>query len=141
MILQRLTLAAFTLFAAAGNAVSDPNAASSVAIELRAYVPAVCEAALKSASLASDGLTATYALSARCNTPHTVEVSLAGTPGTRATIRFDRTTRTVPGDGTTTFFSDTTTNGMREISVSFRNIPAEDATAYLRATRISFRAS
>jgi hypothetical protein len=94
MTARRLTLAAIAFFAAAGDAVSDPNAASTQTIELRAYVPAVCEAALKSASLASDGLTATYALSARCNTPHTVEVSLAGTPGTRATISFDRTTRT-----------------------------------------------
>lgn len=141
MIARRLTPATFALLAAAGNAVADPNAASSVTIELRAYVPAVCEAALKDTSLASDGLTATYALSARCNTPHTVEVSLAGTPDTRATISFGRTTRTVPGDGTTTFFSDTIINGVREISVSFRNIPAGDATAYLRATRISFHAS
>lgn len=141
MTVTRLTLAAFTLFAAAGNAVADPNAASSVTIELRAYVPAVCEVALKGASLTSDGLTANYALSAQCNTPHTVEVSLAGKRDTRATIRYGRTSRSVPGDGTTTFFSNTITNGMREISVSFRNIPAEDATAYLRATRISVRAS
>jgi len=127
---------AIAIMSAAPNTV----AAASQSIELRAYVPVICEAQVTSAALDGGTLSATYTVSARCNTHHVIEVSLAGTPTARATVSYGNALRIIRGNGTAAFAGDRFVNGQRQISVTYRGVSAAEAANYLRATRLSFRA-